>query len=224
MTKSIRVSPRIALIHATPVSMPAIQLALKEGWPEATPVHLLDEGLSLDIQTSGGLTPSLESRITQLAEYASQTGADGIIYTCSAFGSAIEKVKQVLDRPVLKPDEAMFDNAIRSGNKIGLLATFEPAVPAAENEFRRQADQAGSRAKLEITCLPQAREALVKGDLLEHDSLIAQAASKLSGLDAIMLAHFSMASALKSVQLVSECAVFASPQSAVAKMRTMLNQ
>jgi Asp/Glu/hydantoin racemase len=223
MSKQITASPRIALIHATPVAMPAIQAAFMEEWPEAVPVNLLDEGLSLDIQSAGELTHGLENRIRQLAEYSAKTGAQGIIFTCSAFGTAIEKVKPLHDLPIFKPDEAMFDRAIRSGKKIGLLATFKPAVPAAQKEFMRQAEQAGVQAELEIFCLPRAREALLEGDLSEHDSMIAQAAAKLSGLDALMLAHFSMASALSSVKEVTNCPVFASPQSAVAAMRAVFN-
>ena len=215
---------RIVLIHATPIAMPAIIQAFKVHWPQAEPVNLLDEGLSLDILRTGGLNQNLEGRIAYLAQYGLDIGAKGIIFTCSAFGPAIENVKTLHAIPILKPDEAMFDSAMRCGSKVGLIATFEPAIEAAKTEFQKQASMAGLEIELEITCLPKAREALLQGDLLEHDSIIARAAAKLGDLDAIMLAHFSMASALRPVRAETDYPVFASPQSAVAAMRAMLNQ
>lgn len=56
----------------------------------------------------------MAERIASLAQYARRCGAQGILYTCSAFGDAIERVQRAESIPVLKPNEAM--SALKAGN------------------------------------------------------------------------------------------------------------
>ena len=44
-------SPRIVLLHATPVAMEPIQRAFVEKWPEAETVNLLDDALTIAPRT-----------------------------------------------------------------------------------------------------------------------------------------------------------------------------
>ena len=81
--------PRIALVHAVTVAMRPVTDALAALWPEVRVQHLLDDTLSPDREADGDLTPALRDRIVSLARYAHGSGADGILYTCSAFGPAI---------------------------------------------------------------------------------------------------------------------------------------
>jgi hypothetical protein len=56
-------------------------------------MNLLDDSLSADLQREGRLTPSMTGRFLALGDYAATNGADGILFTCSAFGPCIEDVK-----------------------------------------------------------------------------------------------------------------------------------
>jgi hypothetical protein len=50
------------------------------------------------------------AKALDLANYATGTGECGILFTCSAFGLCIDRVKQAHpDIAVLKPDEAMIE-------------------------------------------------------------------------------------------------------------------
>ena len=157
-----------------------------------------------------------------LSNYAMEAGAHGILFTCSAFGDAIESAANALPRPVLKPNEAMFEEALDHSLRIGMLATFEPAVSTMEEEFYSMARQRKSRATLETLVVPGARDALNAGDLDTHDELIAKTAGALGHCDAILLAHFSMATAEERVQTNSSVPVYSAPSRAVLKLRRSL--
>jgi aspartate/glutamate racemase len=213
---------KIALIHAVLPAMAPVEDAFKRLWPETRRTNLLDDSLSADREAAGHLTPELSARMMALAAYAAGTGADAVLFTCSAFGEAIDAAARALPIPVLKPNEAMFESAFEAGLAIGMLATFAPAVSSMEDEFRDMARRRGSAATLETSLAPGARAALTAGDIAEHDRLVADAAPRLAHCDAILLAHFSMATAQERVQAQVRCPVLAAPSSAVLKLRSTL--
>src|SRR4051794_35699759 len=181
---------RIALIHAVTVAIAPVHEAFARLWPAAEVFDLLDTSLSANRERDGELTAAMIRRIGDLASYAERTGAAGILFTCSAFGDAIEAAARASRVPVLKPNEAMFDAALDAGERIGMLATFQPSVAGMEDEFRAAAAQRGSPATIETVCVPPAMAALKAGNADEHNGLLAVAAPRLAPCDAVLLAHF----------------------------------
>jgi Asp/Glu/hydantoin racemase len=216
-------APRIALIHAVSVAMQPIADAFRELWPEAQCFNLLDDSLSVDRARAGELTPEIAARIAALANYARGRGADAILYTCSAFGPAIEAVARASDIPVLTPNEAMFADAMWQAKHVGMLATFEPSVASMEAEFAAQAE--GTDARITSLCVSGAMAALQVGDPETHDRLIMEAAqdARLADCEVLMLAQFSMARARDIVAAVAQRAVLTSPHSAVMRLKRRLS-
>jgi Asp/Glu/hydantoin racemase len=214
--------PRIVLIHATPVAIAPVRAAFAKDWPEAEVVNLLEDSLSGDRAAAGTLTAEMSGRIRALADYAASIGAAGILFTCSAFGEAIEAARAGAAIPILKPNEAMFDRALRSGTRIGMLATFAPSVEGMEAEFRAAADAQGSAASIETVLVEAAMAALRGGDEATHNRLLGEAATRLAGCDAVMLAHFSTARARGEVEDRLACPVLTSPGAAVAALKARL--
>lgn len=214
---------RIALIHALTVSIAPSVEAFRKLWPQAECVNLLDDSLATDRARAGELTPAIAARIAALANHARACGAQGILYTCTAFGPAIDAVACLSAIPVLKPNEAMFAEALSLGKRIGMLATFEPSVASMEAEFRAEAE--GSGATISSIFVPGAMAALQRGDVAAHDALLAEAAQgeDAQGFDALMLAQFSMARARDAVRAVASCPVLTSPHSAVLRIKSRLS-
>src|SRR5574340_17177 len=132
-------SPRIESIHATPLAIDPIVGAFRDLWPEARTINLLDDSLAPDLAADGRLTDRMIGRFVALARYAHGCGANAVLFTCSAFGPAIEAARAAVDIPVLKPNEAMFEEALAAGTRIGLIATFGPSIPALKAELELQA-------------------------------------------------------------------------------------
>jgi Asp/Glu/hydantoin racemase len=215
---------RVALIHAVVVAMQPIEDAFRRSWPEVERVNILDDSLSADREKDADLTPAMFSRLGSLARYAAGNGAQGILFTCSAFGEAIEAAARTAEIPVLKPNEAMFEAALSMGRRLGMLATFAPSVASMEDEFRRMARQRRVEATIESYCVPGAMAALRAGDGARHDALIAEAAPRLRHCDAILLAHFSTARAEAAVSSVLGGAVLTAPGAAVGKLKAALSR
>jgi Asp/Glu/hydantoin racemase len=216
-------APRIVLFHATPVAMDPVQAAMASLWPEAEPVNLLDDGLTIDRAKEGpDLSEELIERFVDFGRYAQRIGADGILITCSAFGPAIDRMEEELPLPVLRPNEAMFREAIAAGNRIGMLATFAPSVATMEEEFRQFAAEAGAAATLDTIVVPDAIDLLRQGDADSHNRLVAEMAPRFADHDAIMLAHFSTSRAAESVRREVDVPVLAAPEAAVMRMKTLV--
>src|SRR5688572_23072007 len=192
-------SPRIGLSHATPVAIEPIVAAFKRLWPEARTTNLLEDSLSADLAAEGRLDDAMIERFVTLAQYARGCGADAILFTCSAFGPAIEAARASLDIPVLKPNEAMLDEALDAGTRIGLIATFEPSLPSLKAELEELGRVRGIALALESRVVHGALAALHEGQPAEHDRLIAAAAAELEDCDALVLGQFSMASAAQCI-------------------------
>jgi Asp/Glu/hydantoin racemase len=216
------VAARIALIHAVRVAMDPIAAAFARGWPEAETVNLLDDGLSLDLERRGTLEGPMTERIGALAAYASGLGADAILYTCSAFGAAIDKARAASRIPVLKPNEAMLDAALAAGRRLALVATFAPTIPSMTGELQALARARGVEVAITPLFVPGAMKALDAGDGAEHDRLFADAVRPLAGHDAVLLAQFSMARAAPAVVAAVGGTVLTSPETAVAKLRRLV--
>lgn len=217
-------SPRVVLFHATPVAMEPVREAMARLWPAAEPVNLLDDGLTIDRAKEGDeLSEKLIGRFVALGQYAYEcVGADGILVTCSAFGPAIDRMVEALPIPVVKPNEAMFREAIAAGGRIGMLATFRPAVSTMTAEFEDFVKHAGRSASLRTRVAEGAIEALRNGDVSTHNRLVAERSIDLSDCDAVMLAHFSTSRAREAVQAKLHIPILSAPDAAVTRMRTLI--
>src|SRR3954464_13800670 len=147
-------APRIALIHATALAVGPIQAAFARHWPQARRMNLLDDSLSVDRAEAGTLTEAMTQRFVDLASYAQRPGCGGILFTCSAFGPAIETAARATGLPTLKPNEAMFEQALatapRGGTlRLGLLATFQASIASMAQELEAMARQRGTAMKLQ---------------------------------------------------------------------------
>jgi hypothetical protein len=211
-----RAEMRIALIHALRHSIAPVAESFARLWPEARLANLLDDSLSADLARDGKLTEAMTERFLTLARYVRRSGADGILFTCSAFGPCIEAVaRSHAPIPVLKPNEAMIEQAVARGRRIGLLSTFAPTLASMPPEFPTSVEVVPKLAE-------GALAALDRGDRATHDRLVAEAARDLRDCDLIALAQYSMAPAAAQVAQATRKTVLTTPDSAVEKLKSLL--
>lgn len=221
---------RIARIHALEESLTPIRDAFAQHWPDVHSFDLLDTSLAVDLAEAGGqLDSAMMDRFKTLADYVAQAPgkdgpADAILFTCSAFGAAIEAVKQRLSIPVMRPTEAAFEEALTLGNRIALVVTFQTSLTSLSAELHQMAAARGQEITITGVMVEGALAALKSGDGARHDALVAQACANLPEQDVMLLGQFSLARAAKILEPLVNYPVLTTPGCAVQTLRAKLSQ
>ncbi|MBT4906745.1 MAG: arylsulfatase [Rhodospirillaceae bacterium] len=215
-------SPNIVLFHVHKDAMNAAVTAFERDWPEARISNLLEDGLFEWVRETGGVVPEMYDAFHRLSEYAVGRSADGILYSCSAFRECIDACIEAFEIPMLKPNDAMIEAALKTGDHIAVLATVGPTITSISAEIEEMARAAGRDITLTPYMVDGAFDAMAAGDGDTHDRLVAETAAEIRGADVIVLAQFTLARAVPAVAAVTNIPVLNSPGAAVAKMRELL--
>ena len=216
------------MIHALEESVEPARAAFRSGWPEAETFDLLDTSLAADLAHAGQLDAQMMERFHTLADYAHGTVGRGgktaaILFTCSAFGPAIEAVKARLPIPVLRPNEAAFEQAVAHANRIGLVVTFGPSLEALIAELHAVAQSQAKPVRISAAIAEGALAALKRGEGEEHDRRALAAARTLDHVDLLVLGQFSLARAQHTIAAALDKPVLTTPGTAVAALRGLLS-
>ena len=209
---------RIGLVHAVAPAIAPIHTAFAREWPQARLQNVHDDGLTTALQEEGAITTRIHERILRLAQVASD-GADAVLFTCTAFDAAIDAARACLGVPVLKPNEAMYEAGLARGERVGLLATFEPAVSTMEQALIATAGARGMQVSVRSVYVAHALDAARQGDVARHNALVASAARALAGCDVLLLGQFSTSTALQATQQAVAQPVLSAPEAAVLRLK-----
>ncbi|WP_328898602.1 aspartate/glutamate racemase family protein [Streptomyces sp. NBC_00441] len=217
--------PRVCLVH-TVASLPAVFTPLlAELAPGVDPYHVVDESLLADAIAHGRL-PRTTARLAAYVTHAEAAGADAVLVTCSSLGPAAEEVRALTALPVLRVDEPMADAAVRTGSRVGVLATLDSTLAPTAGLVTRKAAEAGTPVTLDTTVCPGAYAARAAGDQDRHDALIAEEVRRLAAdHDVLVLAQASMAAALTALpDGALGVPVLTSPRSGVAQLASLYGE
>ena len=213
---------RIALISATTAAIrPAVE-GLAAALPDAEVWNLLDDRLLVDAQSAGAVTPALEARMRRLIDHAITEGADGVLLTCSIYGQVADTADGPV--PVLAPDTAAFEDVLAGGfSRIVVVASISAALTDSLDRLRAVADAAGVAPELIGIEADNAFAPAQHGD----DNALAAALvdalhSRLDGVDAVLLAQYSLAPARDRLEAELGIPVFAGPQAAAARLKSRI--
>lgn len=216
---------RYGLIHTVP-ALPAtfhhlVAAQAARSGADAEQLHVIDPWLLRAAITAGGVTPEIVDRLAAHVSHLRESGADGVLVTCSTLGEATEQVAERLDGgtpgggtghgPLVRVDQAMADRAVElagDGGRVGVLATVASTVGPTQRLVHRSAAAAGVAVTVEVELLDEAGRAREAGDTDRHDALVADAVGRWTGrVDVVVLAQASMAGAMAG--LVPESATAA---------------
>ena len=184
----------LALVHTSATLVPVFQKLCAEHLPGVNVFNIADDSLIRDVIARNTLTPQNARRVAGHIASAESAGADYIMVTCSSIGPAVEASAPFTAVPVLRVDQPMADEAVRTGKRIGVIATLPTTLDPTADLVERRADTAGREVRIEARLCEGAFDALMSGDAATHDSMVSKALRALSReVDVIVLAQASMA-------------------------------
>jgi Asp/Glu/hydantoin racemase len=213
----------LAFLHTSHVLIPAFAELSQRELPDADVFHMVDESLIRNTIRAGRLTKATTRRVLGMIQSAREGGADGVMVTCSSIGPAAAAASGLFDFPVIRVDEAMAEEAVRLGRRIGVAATLRTTLEPTVALLQSKAKEAGQKVEL-VECLCEdAFAAVLAGDTVTHDRLLADSLLRLrSTVDVVVLAQASMARVTSALPGNGHVPILSSPELAVKRARSLL--
>lgn len=217
---------KLGLIHTSVTLAPVFKRLCSERLPGVKTFNIVDDSLISDVIAQGELTPGVSRRVVGHVGSAEAAGADLILVTCSSIGAAVEQAAQLTGLPVLRVDQPMADQAIRTGKRIGVVATLATTLEPTSDLVRRRAERAGRQVELVSRLCEGAFEALMSGKPEIHDERVKEALLELSeSVDVVVLAQASMARVADQLTPAQKkVPILASPPLAIDHIASLIRQ
>jgi Asp/Glu/hydantoin racemase len=190
----------LALIHTSATLEPVFAKLCADMDLAVDLLHIADDSLIRDVIAEGQLTEMTSERVQAHIAAAEKANADYIMVTCSSIGPAVDSAKRNGSVPILRVDQPMADQAVRIGNRVGVIATLPTTLIPTADLIRRRAAEVEKDVEITAELCKGAFEALMSGDVAAHDAAVIEALKSLSDkVDVIVLAQASMARVIEQV-------------------------
>lgn len=202
---------RIAFIHTVDFLIEDFRARMRAEIPTADCFHILNESLLQDL-LRGASQPLVYRRVVEQIVLAAQAQPDLIVVTCSSTSPAVDIARRIVTQPILKIDDPMASEAVRSGPRIGLLCTATSTVEPSSALLSAHAAEQNREIIIKTVLRPEAYHARMAGDRARHDAILYEAAIEISKeVDVLVLAQASLAHLRDKLAAELKCPVLASP-------------
>lgn len=192
------------------------------------------KGIDFDIMTladptiinetiaNGSVTPAAAQRLMKLYMAGMAGGADIIYNICSSIGDVADAAKPIFKMmgiPLVRIDENMAINAIKTGKRIGVLATLKTTLEPTKRLIKRCAHEMGT----EVTLVDALADGAFGKSKEELEDIFVQKVKDISDkVDVILLSQASMAECEKKLEEASGKPVVSSPRFGAAAMKNVI--
>ena len=215
---------RLALVHTVAALVPRFRELASELMPEVETFDIVDETLLRDATAEGRVSLETARRLFAHLAAAERHGANAILVTCSSMGGAVDAAQHFAGVPLLRVDQAMAEEAVARGTRIGVVATLRSTLGPTGELIRRTAAEGGRSVEVREAVCDGAFEALRSGQTDRHDEIVRTGLRDLLGwADIVVLAQASMARVVETLDASErETPILSSPRLGMEHMRELL--
>ena len=211
----------LALLHTSPVVIRPINDLSRTLMPRVALMNLLDDGILGQIASTSGID-AVRRRVERLAQCATDANADALLITCSSISELAGSAAKASGLPIYAIDEAMAEEAVRRGTRIGVLATVATTLDPTCRLIERKAKETGKRIAIRRALADDAFAELSRGNANAHDEILHNALVTLAATEeVIVLAQASMARLIDGLG-EQRIPILASPRLGLERVRAQL--
>lgn len=219
---------KVAIVYTgvNPQLITTVERELKAAAPgvDLDIMTLADPTIINETVANGGVTPAAAQRLMKLYMAGMAGGADIIYNICSSIGDVADAAKpifKVMGIPFVRIDEDMAISAVKTGTRIGVLATLRTTLEPTKRLIKRCADEMGKDVTL-IDALADGAFGKSKEEL--EEIFVEKVKDIADKVDVILLAQASMAECEKRLEEASGKPVVSSPRFGAAAVRDVIMQ
>ena len=213
---------KVAVIHTTPVTIPALKKEILAACGQVEVINLLDDSMLPEINQSGKITPDVRYRLHTLMLLAQSAGADAVLCACSSIGGIFEEGRALLSIPALRIDEPMAERAV-AFRKVGVAATLQSTIGPTTELILCKAAALGREIVVDAKVIDNVGTLLAEGREARYDQIVGDELRKLAwNNDVVVLAQASMARAVAGFGEEERQRFLTSPVSGVAALAKRL--
>ncbi len=213
----------LAVIHTTTATVEPLKALAAEVLPGCTVINFVDDSILPQLATNGGDIDEIAGRVIQYTRFAEAAGADVILEACSSIGEIVPRAREGLHTPLVRIDEAMAEQAVARGRRVGVAATLRTTLAPTVRLIEAKAAEAGREIEVEQVLVSDAYQKLMAGDREGHDNALAAALAELAPrVDVVVLAQASMARVLPRLPQEQQTKCLTSPPLAMELVRQAL--
>ena len=215
----------LAIIHTTPLTVDPLKALAAELLPDYDVVNFVDDSILPQLKRNNGDIQQVTERLLSYARFAEQVGADVILNACSSVGAVVTQMQQEVAIPVVRIDEAMAEEAVRRGRRIGVAATLATTLNPTMQLVQSKADASGVAVEIVPLVADTAYQKLLAGDKAGHDAELARALAELAAsVDVVVLAQASMARVVSTLPPDAQHKYLSSPRLGMERVQAMMEQ
>ncbi len=216
---------KVGLIYTstTPELIELVEKEVKEQLGEDVELYSLqDPSILADVRDAGYVTTAPAARLISMYMKAAEEGCDAMLNLCSSVGEvadAAQSVAAYIGVPIVRVDEEMCREAVRKGDRIGVMATLPTTLEPTKNTIRRMSRECGKHVEL-IDCLVEGAFGLNQEEFKER---MAKSAGTIADqVDVIVFAQGSMAYCEEYIADMYKKTVVSSPRFGARELKKAL--
>ncbi|HEY3475979.1 MAG TPA: aspartate/glutamate racemase family protein [Anaerolineales bacterium] len=214
---------KLAIIHTTSATVETMKALAAEMLPGSELVNFVDDSILPQLGQNGGDLNQVEERLVHYARFAEQVGADVILEACSSVGEVVAKMQSTVSIPIVRIDEAMAEQAVQRGKRLGVAATLPTTLQPTTRLLQAKAQELGRQVEITPLLIEGAYQKLMAGDRDGHDNLLVEKLGELARtVDVAVLAQASMARVLPRLSATEQEKILVSPRLAMERVKNVV--
>ena len=204
--------------------VPDIEDGFRELWPQAQVGHTIDDMIYFDyIGRDRIYTPQIHARVTSLVDQNSKGNPAAMLFTGSVFGEPIEQLRPRYTMPLLTAFDGIVQAAFKAGSRFGIITTSPWSLTDLTRDLTRYAKAHGRTFTIKSEVREDARKViLVEKNRDKHDLMIADSATRMTDVDALLLGQFSLSLAYHKIANVPGRQVLTTTRTAIEKLKAVV--